>query len=62
VSQYECELVLRENDHEKRIPHTFLAEVHAGTFLRLEERNWIITEIQEGDDKPLVICRPPSES
>jgi hypothetical protein len=58
--QYECELVLRENDHEARLPHTFLAEIKPGTFLRLEGRDWIVTEIQDGD-KPRVICRPPSE-
>lgn len=59
--QFECELVLRENDHQVRLPHTFAAEVGPGTFLRLEGRDWIVTEIQEGD-KPLVVCRPPSES
>lgn len=58
--RYECELVLRANDREMRLPHTFLAEVHPGDFLRLEGRDWIIVEVQEGE-KPVVFCRPPSE-
>jgi hypothetical protein len=58
---FDCELVLRENDHEVRLPHTFLAEIRPGTFRRLEGCDWIVTEIHEGD-KPLVICGPPGES
>jgi hypothetical protein len=61
MQKYDCELVLRENGDEMRVPHTFLAEIRPGTFVRLEGRDWIVTEIQEGD-KPLVVCRPPSES
>ena len=59
--QFDCELVLCANDHELRLPHTFLAEISPGTFLRLEGRDWIVTEIQDGD-KPRVICGPPGES
>jgi hypothetical protein len=59
--QYDCELVLRENGHEKRMPHTFLAEIRPGTFLRLEGRDWIVTEVQEGK-KLLVICELPGKS
>ena len=59
--QYECELVFRENGDEKRMPHTFLAAIRPGTFLRLEGRDWIVMEIEEGE-KPLVICRPPGKS
>lgn len=55
--QYECELVLCEKGDEKRMPHTFLAEVGPGTHLRLEGRDWIVVEVEEGD-KPLVVWRP----
>jgi hypothetical protein len=43
------------------MPHTFLAEVGPGTHLRLEGRDWIVVEVEEGD-KPLVVCRPPNET
>jgi hypothetical protein len=56
----ECELVLRENDHEKRRPHSFLGEVRPGTFVRMDDRDWIVVEIQEGET-PSVICRPAAE-
>jgi hypothetical protein len=59
--QYDCDLLLRQNGNEKRMPHRFIAEIEPGRFLRLEGRDWIVTEIHEGD-KPLVICRPPGES
>jgi hypothetical protein len=61
VSQYECDLVLRENDHEKRIPHSFLREITPGTYVRIENRDWIVVEVQEGE-KPVIVCRPPSET
>jgi hypothetical protein len=60
VSQYECELVLRENDHENRVPHSFSSEVKPGTFVRHGDRDWIVIEVQEGE-LPSVVCRPAIE-
>jgi len=60
VAQYECELVLRENDHEGRFPHSFMSEVRPGTFVRHGDRDWIVIEVQEGEP-PWVICRPAAE-
>ena len=59
VPKYECELVLRENDHETRFPHSFFSQVRPGTYVRMDDRDWIIIEIEEGD-RPSVICRPAS--
>jgi hypothetical protein len=61
VTPFECELVLRENGDETRRPHLFFGEIRPGTFLCLEERDWIVIEIQEGET-PSVICRPVAES
>jgi hypothetical protein len=61
VSDYKCDLVLRENDHEIRVPHSFISEVTPGTFVRMENRDWIVIEIQQSDSTPAVICRPASE-
>jgi hypothetical protein len=61
VPTYECELVLRENGGEMRIPHSFLDEVGPGTFVRLHDRDWIVVEVQDGET-PSVICRPAAES
>jgi hypothetical protein len=58
--QYECELVLRENGDEKRQPHMLAGEVGPGTFVRMEGRDWIVIETQEGE-LPSVICRPANE-
>jgi hypothetical protein len=57
---FECELVLRENDHENRVPYSFLYEVRPGTFVRHDDRDWIVIEIQESET-PSVICRPAAE-
>ena len=59
--QFDCELVLRENDHEDRVPHSFMREVGPGTFVRHGDRDWIVIDVQEGE-KPVVFCRPPSET
>jgi hypothetical protein len=57
---FECELVLRENGDEERQPHSFLGEVRPGTFVRMDDRDWIVIEVQE-DEPPSVICRPAAE-
>jgi len=57
---YECNLVLREHGDEKRQPHSFIGEVRPGSFIRMDDRDWIVIEIQEGET-PLVICRPAAE-
>lgn len=61
VHKYECELVLRENGDEVRVPHSFLDEVGPGTFVRLHDRDWIVVEVQDGET-PSVTCRPAAES
>jgi hypothetical protein len=61
VTPFECELVLRENGGEARQPHTFIGEVRPGTFVYMNDRDWIVIEIQEGET-PSVICRPVAES
>ena len=58
--QYECELVLRENGDEKRQPHMFAGELRPGTFVRMDGRDWIVIEIQDGEP-PSIICRPVNE-
>jgi hypothetical protein len=60
VPKYECELLLRENGGEVHVPHAFLGEVRPGTYVRMNDRDWIVIEIQEGV-KPIVICRPVAE-
>ena len=60
MSRFECALVLRERDHEMRVPHSFLSEVRPGTFVRKNDRDWIVIEVQEGEP-PSVICRPAAE-
>ena len=57
---FEYELVLRENDHENRVPHSVLHEVRPGTFVRHDDRDWIVVEVQE-DEPPSVICRHAAE-
>jgi hypothetical protein len=57
---FECELVLRENANEIRVPHSFLHEVRPGEFVRHDDRDWIVIEVQEGEP-PSVICRPAAE-
>jgi hypothetical protein len=52
--------VLRENDHENRVPHSFISEVRPGTFVRHGDRDWIVIEVQEGE-LPSVVCRPAIE-
>jgi hypothetical protein len=58
--EFECELVLRGNGDEKRKPHMFASEIRPGTFLRMDNRDWIVIEIQESEP-PSVICRPANE-
>ena len=41
VTPFECELVLRENGGEARQPHTFIGEVRPGTFVYMNDRDWI---------------------
>jgi hypothetical protein len=61
VTPFECELVLRENGDEARQPHTFIADVEPGTFVHMDDRDWIVVEVQDGET-PSVICRPAAES
>ena len=58
--QFDCELVLHMNDHEERVPHSFMSEVIPGTFVRHGDRDWIVIEVQ-GDEPPSVVCRPAFE-
>jgi hypothetical protein len=54
----DCELVLRDMDVEIRRPHTFVSDIRAGTFVRFEDRDWIVVEIRESRPPPEVICSP----
>jgi hypothetical protein len=45
-----------------RVPHEFLSEVRPGTFVRKDNRDWIVTEVHSTEAKPAVVCRPASES
>jgi hypothetical protein len=53
-------LVLREHGGQKRRLHSFLSEVRPGTFVRMDDRDWIVIDVQE-DEPPSVICRPAAE-
>jgi hypothetical protein len=56
----DCELVLRENDHESYQPHSFIDEVRPGTIVRIEDHDWVVIEVR-GDKTPQVVCRPVYE-
>jgi hypothetical protein len=59
---FECELVLRENDHETRQTRSFVEAVTVGTYVHLDRRDWIVIEVQErAGGAPEVICRPVEE-
>jgi hypothetical protein len=55
--QYDCDLLLRQNGDEKRMPHRFLAEIEPGRFLRLEGHDWIVTEITKATSRSLSVVR-----
>jgi hypothetical protein len=60
--RFDCDLVLRENGAESRLEHSFLSEIQPGTFVRLDDRDWIVMEIVERPGKtPEVVCRPANE-
>jgi hypothetical protein len=59
VVPFDCLLVLRDNGDETQYPHSFMAEIHAGTTIHLGGRDWTVVEIHDrGDDVPAVVCRP----
>ena len=59
VTPFECLLVLRDDGHETRNPHSFMAPVSPGTGIRLEGRDWTVVEIENRlDDLPTVVCQP----
>jgi hypothetical protein len=60
IPSFDCELVLRENDHESRQPHSFVDEIRPGTFTRIEGRDWVVIEVR-GGASPEVLCRPVYE-
>jgi hypothetical protein len=62
VSLFDCELVLQENGHEWRQAHSFMVEMEPGTFVHIEGRDWIVTEVREqASAPPEIICRPAAE-
>lgn len=61
LAEFECELVLRDQD-ESRIAHSFLVAVGSGTCVRMEGRDWIVIEVRERKGKPPeVICSPSKQ-
>jgi hypothetical protein len=63
VPPFECELVLREADSERRLPHTFLAELRPGTHVHLDGIDWIVMEVEERPGSiPHVVCARVSEA
>jgi hypothetical protein len=63
MPSFECELLLRENDHQSSRPHSFVDEVRPGTIVRIDEHDWVVTEIRGGSNGAPreVICRPVYE-
>lgn len=62
MPSFECELVLRENEHESSRAHSFVHEVRPGTIVRVDERDWVVVESRGGaNGAPQVICRPVYE-
>jgi hypothetical protein len=58
----ECEVVLQEDNSERRLPHTFAAPVEPGTRLFLEGKDWAVVDVIErpGDVLEVVCRRQPS--
>jgi hypothetical protein len=62
VPTHDCELALCGDREETRLPHTFLAEIQPGTYIRIQGSDWIVMEVHEREgDRPETICRPPSK-
>ena len=62
MSPFECEVVLREDESERRHPHTFAVDIELGTHLYLEGADWAVVDvIDRPESVPEVICRPTSE-
>jgi hypothetical protein len=62
VPAFECELVLRENAHESRRPHSLPGEVRPGMIVRFDEEDWVVIETRgEFNRVPEVVCRPVYE-
>jgi hypothetical protein len=61
MGPFECEVVLREDDSERRLPHTFAVQVEPGACLFFEGRDWAVVDvIERPEDVPEVVCRRPS--
>jgi hypothetical protein len=59
MEPFECELVLREDDSERRLPHTFAVQVEPGACLFLEAKDWAVVDvIERPENVPEVVCRP----
>jgi hypothetical protein len=62
MPNFECELVLRHDGEETRLPHTFLAEIRPGTYIRIQGQDWFVDEIRDRETgTPEIICRPPTK-
>jgi hypothetical protein len=53
---FDCEIVLRENDHESRQPHSFMDEIRPGTIVRIEDQDWVVIEVRN-KQAPQIVCR-----
>jgi len=59
---FECELVLRENDEERREIRMFIGDLSPGDRVRLEGEDWIVVFVNErAGALPEVLCRLVSE-
>jgi len=59
---FECELVLRENDAERRETRMFMGELIPGDRVRLADSDWIVVLVNERDGSlPEIFCRLVSE-
>jgi hypothetical protein len=59
TAEFECEVVLREEEDQSRIAHSFSVMVEPGTCVRMEGRDWTVIEVRERrSERPEVICSP----
>lgn len=59
---YDCELVLRDDEQELCIAHSFMVAVTPGTCVRMEGRDWIVSEVREREGKRTeVVCSPANQ-
>jgi hypothetical protein len=59
MGPFECDLVLQEDNSERRLAHTFAVQVEPGTRLFLDGKDWMVVDvIERPEDVQEVVCRP----